>query len=118
VTFHDLRGTAVTRLALVGCTEAEIATITGLSLASVRTILDAHYLHRDRALAASAIQKLEREQIFQTGFKPRLKFIDPKAGKMSRNKWLPFLDTYRTMCLAPKPEFQGMLQRVRELGLT
>ena len=30
VTFHDLRGTAVTRLALVGCTEAEIATITGL----------------------------------------------------------------------------------------
>ena len=32
--------------------------------------------------------------------------------------WLPFLDTYRTMCLAPHPEFQGMLQRVRELGLT
>jgi hypothetical protein len=32
--------------------------------------------------------------------------------------WLPFLDTYRTMCVAPHPEFQGMLQRVRELGLT
>jgi integrase len=31
VTFHDLRGTAVTRLALAGCTEAEIATITGSS---------------------------------------------------------------------------------------
>jgi integrase len=29
VTFHDLRGTAVTRLAIVGCTEAEIASITG-----------------------------------------------------------------------------------------
>ena len=29
ITFNDLRGTAVTRLALVGCTEAEIATITG-----------------------------------------------------------------------------------------
>jgi hypothetical protein len=27
VTFNDLRGTAVTRLALVGFTEAEIATI-------------------------------------------------------------------------------------------
>src|SRR5262245_17799993 len=27
LTFHDLRGTAVTRLALVGCTEAEIVTI-------------------------------------------------------------------------------------------
>ena len=33
VTFNDLRGTAVTRLALAECTEAEIATITGHSLA-------------------------------------------------------------------------------------
>ena len=60
VTFHDLRGTAVTRLALVGCTEAEIAAITGHSLHDVRSILDAHYLHRDPALAESAIRKLER----------------------------------------------------------
>jgi len=36
VTFHDLRGTAVTRLALAECTEAEIATITGHSLRDVR----------------------------------------------------------------------------------
>jgi integrase len=60
VTFHDLRGTAVTRLAVVGCTEAEIATITGNSLRDVRSILDANYLHRDPALGASAIRKLER----------------------------------------------------------
>jgi integrase len=60
VTFNDLRGTAVTRLALAGCTEAEIATITGHSLRDVRSILDAHYLHRDPALAESAIRKLER----------------------------------------------------------
>ena len=60
VTFNDLRGTAVTRLALVGCTEAEIAAITGHSLRDVRSILDAHYLHRDPALADSAITKLER----------------------------------------------------------
>jgi integrase len=59
VTFNDLRGTAVTRLALVGCTEAEIATITGHSLRDVRSILDAHYLHRDIELARSAITKLE-----------------------------------------------------------
>jgi integrase len=58
VTFNDLRGTAVTRLALAGCTEAEIATITGHSLRDVRSILDAHYLHRDPALAESAIRKL------------------------------------------------------------
>jgi integrase len=59
VTFHDLRGTAVTRLAIAGCTEAEIATITGHSLRSVRAILDTHYLSRDPALADSAIRKLE-----------------------------------------------------------
>jgi integrase len=59
VTFNDLRGTAVTRLALVGCSEPEIASITGHSLRDVRSILDQHYLHRDPALAASAIKKLE-----------------------------------------------------------
>jgi integrase len=60
VTFHDLRGTAVTRLAICECTEPEIATITGHSLRSVRAILDTHYLNRDPALAESAIRKLER----------------------------------------------------------
>jgi integrase len=60
VTFNDLRGTAVTRLALAECTEAEIATITGHTLRDVRSILDAHYLHRDPALAESAIRKLEK----------------------------------------------------------
>lgn len=59
VTFHDLRGTAVTRLAIAGCTEAEIASITGHALRDVRSILDAHYLNRDPALAESAIRKLE-----------------------------------------------------------
>jgi hypothetical protein len=55
VTFNDLRGTAVTRLAMVEATEAEIATITGHSLRDVRSILDAHYLARDPALGESAI---------------------------------------------------------------
>jgi integrase len=62
LTFNDLRGTAVTRLAVAGCTEAEIATITGHSLRDVRSILDAHYLHRDSALGASAIRKLEESE--------------------------------------------------------
>ena len=60
VTFHDLRGTAVTRLAIAGCTEAEIATFTGHSLQTVRAILDKFYLARDPALGESAIRKLER----------------------------------------------------------
>src|SRR4029453_12450694 len=58
LTFHDLRGTAVTRLALAGATEAEIATITGLSLDEVTFYT--HYLDRDPRLAESAIVKLER----------------------------------------------------------
>jgi integrase len=69
ITFNDLRGTAVTRLALVGCTEAEIATITGHSLRDVRSILDAHYLHRDIELARSAITKLEMGYAKQAGAK-------------------------------------------------
>jgi integrase len=59
LTFHDLRGTAVSRLALAGCTDSEIATLTGHSLRDVHAILDAHYLNRDPALAESAVRKLE-----------------------------------------------------------
>lgn len=59
VTFHDLRGTAVTRLAIAGCSVAEIGTITGHSLKDVGSILDSHYLKRDNSLAMSAISKLE-----------------------------------------------------------
>ncbi len=59
LTFHDLRGTAVTRLALAGCTIPEIAAITGHSLKTVEAILDEHYLSRDPRLGESAIRKLE-----------------------------------------------------------
>jgi integrase len=62
VTFHDLRGTAVLRLFLAGCTVGEIATITGHSLRDVQVILDSNYFHRDVALAQSAITKLEAAQ--------------------------------------------------------
>ena len=59
LTFHDLRGTAVTRLAMVECTQVQIATLTGHSLRDVAAILDAHYLNRDPAMAEDAIRKLE-----------------------------------------------------------
>ena len=59
LTFHDLRGSAVTRLARAGCTVPEIATFTGHSLADVHSILDAHYLSRDVTLADAAMRKLE-----------------------------------------------------------
>ncbi|TKA95289.1 hypothetical protein FAZ78_17670 [Cereibacter changlensis] len=54
VTFHDLRGTAVTRLALAGCSVPEIATITGHSLKDAETILSRHYFSRDRQLGESS----------------------------------------------------------------
>jgi integrase len=56
--FHDLRGTAVTRLALSNCTVPEIASITGHSMETVQDILDAHYLGGRLELAESAIKKL------------------------------------------------------------
>jgi integrase len=56
--FHDLRGTAVTRLAIAGCTVPEIASITGHSLKDVEQILDAHYLGGRVELAESAVLKL------------------------------------------------------------
>lgn len=51
LTFHDLRGSAVVRLALAECTVPEIATFTGHSLKDVEHILDRHYLGRDLRLA-------------------------------------------------------------------
>jgi integrase len=59
LTFHDLRGSAVTRLAVAGATPPEIGSITGHSTKDVGAMLDAHYLHRDPALAEAAITKLE-----------------------------------------------------------
>lgn len=59
LTFHDLRGTAVTRLALSGCSTSQIASITGHSLKDVESILDAHYLGGKIELAEQAILKLE-----------------------------------------------------------
>lgn len=58
VTFHDLRGSAITRLALSGATDAEIATISGHSRAEVGRMMDV-YGSRDPALAESAMTKLE-----------------------------------------------------------
>jgi hypothetical protein len=59
VEFRDLRGTAVTRLAVAGATEIEIAAITGHSISGVKSILDQHYLSRVSELGESAIRKLE-----------------------------------------------------------
>lgn len=61
LTFHDLRGTAITRLALAGCTVPEIAAVTGHSLKDVEAVLDMHYLGGRAELAASAMRKMVTE---------------------------------------------------------
>ncbi|MEI6100093.1 MAG: hypothetical protein WCS20_17760 [Alphaproteobacteria bacterium] len=61
-TFHDLRGTAVSRFAMSGWTHAEIATFTRHSLNDIATILDAHYLSRDPRLAQSALKKRDMHE--------------------------------------------------------
>jgi len=66
-------GTAVTRLALVSCTE------TGRSRRSRamvcgRSILNTHYLHRDVELAGAAIHK------------PEMGLFDTRHGGRNRNK--------------------------------
>ncbi|HKG85221.1 MAG TPA: tyrosine-type recombinase/integrase [Beijerinckiaceae bacterium] len=73
VTFHDLRGTAVTRLALAGCTNNEIASITGHSLRDVDAILDAHYLGGRIELAEQAMARLEEKEAGTRSVKPGVK---------------------------------------------
>jgi integrase len=58
-TFHDLRGTAVTKLAVAGCNPVQIASITGHSFKQVTSILERHYLARDPRVAREAISLLE-----------------------------------------------------------
>ncbi|MCT8331474.1 tyrosine-type recombinase/integrase [Acidimangrovimonas sediminis] len=80
VTFHDLRGTSVTRLALAGWSVPEIASITGHALKETNNILDSHYLSRDSGLAAQAIRKREAHGAgpsFPTA--PRLTIAAPRT---------------------------------------
>jgi hypothetical protein len=38
-----------------------------------------------------------------------------EAAQVFENVWLPFLDTYRTMCLVPEPAFRQILEDIRDL---
>jgi len=49
----------------------------------------------------------------QIGRSPAKRRITGVAIKTA--KWRPFLNTYRTMCLAPKPEFRCVLEEFREM---
>ena len=38
-----------------------------------------------------------------------------RAGDADARRWLPFLDTYRTLCVVPEPEFRRLLEEIREM---
>lgn len=57
--FLDFRDTAITRLALAGCTVAEIRAITGHSMQTIHAVL-AHYLALDDRMADAAIDRLRQ----------------------------------------------------------
>jgi len=82
--FDDLRGTAVARVALAGCSVEEIAAITGHSLKTVREIVDRHDLGGHANLADQAIAKLE------AGTKTRICQLGRKKVTSSRStkSWL------------------------------
>jgi integrase len=79
VTFHDLRGTAATRMGQGGCTTIEIASITGhgLESRSARSSLDG-YVMRDISLARSAIAKFEARE---AGLKQIIDFAEARRAR-------------------------------------
>jgi len=88
VTFHDLRGTAVTRLAIVGWTEAEIATLTGCSPQDMRMgFMPTMYAVTQHPLAT----REARRQISQMLSQMSQLFcfvLFEKLGKVSEINWL------------------------------
>lgn len=60
VTFHDLRGTFITKARRSGATIEEIAAASGHSIKDVTRVLEAHYLAHDEETNDAVILKLER----------------------------------------------------------
>jgi hypothetical protein len=44
-------------------------------------------------------------------------FSDQRPAREAEKQGLPFLDTYRTMYLAPQPDFRRVLEDVRAMQL-
>jgi hypothetical protein len=49
--------------------------------------------------------------LFSTGAAAALRYMEISES------WLPFVDTYRTMCRSPEPEFKRVLEDVRDMRL-
>jgi hypothetical protein len=66
----------------------------------------------DAALALGSTQfKVNFEQTFPATAETE------NAASYQGGAWLPFLNTYRTMCLAPQPDFRRVLENVQAMQL-
>jgi hypothetical protein len=110
---HGLCKAAARRLAEAECTEHEIAAITGH--ATLREIARYTKAADQQRLARAAMEKVSAKGE-QKLVRPDARFDNagkkPSEIKVSFSDWLPFLDTYRTMCMAPDPHFQRLLEEV------
>ena len=61
VTFHDLRGTFITKARRSGATVEEIAAASGHSIKDVTRVLEAHYLAHDEQTNDAVILKMEKK---------------------------------------------------------
>lgn len=61
VTFHDLRGTFITKARRSGATIEEIAAASGHSIKDVARVLEAHYLAHDEKTNDAVILKMEKK---------------------------------------------------------
>ena len=65
--------------------------------------------------------KLLKEYAAANGFTVVQEYVDvetaKQTGRTAFGEMVPFLKTYRTICLAPSADFRRMLEDVRELGL-
>lgn len=59
VTFHDLRGTFITERRREGSTIEQIASISGHSIAEVKSVLEKHYLADDQQTSDAVILRME-----------------------------------------------------------
>lgn len=59
VTFHDLRGTFITKARREGSNASQIATVSGHAISEVRSVLEAHYLAEDQEVSDAVILRMK-----------------------------------------------------------
>ena len=57
------------------------------------------------------------DMLAETVIETRNECVAEAASAPVSDKWLPFVSAYRTMCLAPDPDFRRVLQDARGLML-